>query len=99
MDKAILFPSVLFAMLLLGIYWYRCWKNKVHFDLSTAVTSTFNASGVICGVALISSLFFPEVKSILGGIDIYIFIGGLAVLIVSVQGINKAVFQASKPDD
>lgn len=63
---------------------------------SVVVGSLLNSSGIICGMALAASPFFPAIKVMIGGIDIYIVIGGFAVLFVSSQGIHKDVIKSTR---
>tara|TARA_R110002073_G_scaffold278790_1_gene442547 strand:+ start:914 stop:1261 length:348 start_codon:yes stop_codon:yes gene_type:complete len=95
MDKAILVPSVLLACLFIAFYLFRCWKWRIEVNNSVLISSVLNASGIVCGIALALSPFFPSVKSVLGGIDIYIFIGGIAVLFVSSQTIYREVIKGT----
>lgn len=99
MDKAILVPSVIFASFLICIYLYRCWKSKTEVNNSTLISSILNSSGVVCGVALALSPFFPKIKEVIGGIDIYVIIGGVAVLFVSFQGIHRDIFKSTAEEE
>lgn len=45
---------------------------------------------------LIAGTIYAPARQYLRGIDIYIFIGGLAVLVVSLQAIHKDVFSFRK---
>ncbi len=96
MDKTILIPSVVLALILIGIYLFRCYKNKIEANNTILISSILNSSGIICGIALALSPFFPSIKQLLGGIDIYIVIGGIAVLFVSFQAIYKDVFKSTQ---
>lgn len=96
MDKTVLIPSVLIALILICIYLVRCYRNGVEANNSVLISSLMNSSGIVCGIALALSPFFPEVKSLLGGIDIYIIIGGVAVLFVSSQAIHKDVIKSTR---
>ncbi len=95
MDKTILIPSTLLAVLIIAIYLFRCYKNKVEPNNAIIVSSILNASGIVCGIALAASPFFPSVKGLIGGIDIYIIIGGIAVFFVSTQAISKDVIKST----
>lgn len=96
MDKAVLIPSVILAIALIALYLFRCWRAGVEASNSVVVGSLLNSSGIICGTALAASPFFPTVKAMIGGIDIYIVIGGFAVLFVSSQGIHKDVIRSTR---
>ena len=96
MDKTILIPSVVLALLVISLYLFRCWKFKKTVNNAVLISGVLNSSGIVCGIALGLSPFFPSVKALIGGIDIYIFIGGLAVLFVSSQAIHRDVIKATK---
>ncbi|WP_203300406.1 hypothetical protein [Marinobacter sediminum] len=98
MDKTVLIPSVILAIFLIGVYLYRCWQAGIEASNSVVVSSLLNSSGIVCGLALAASPFFPAVKAMIGGIDIYIVIGGVAVLFVSSQGIHKEVIKSTRSE-
>ncbi|MGR5465191.1 threonyl-tRNA synthetase [Photobacterium damselae] len=95
MDKAILVPSVLIAAILIAIYLFRCWRTGKEANNAVLISLVLNSSGIVCGLALAASPFFPSVKALIGGIDIYIVIGGVAVLFVSGQAIHKDVIKST----
>ncbi len=96
MDKAILIPSVVIAAVLICIYLFRCWRSGKEANNAVLISSVLNSSGIVCGLALAASPFFPFVKDLIGGIDIYIVIGGIAVLFVSSQAIHKDVIKSTR---
>ena len=96
MDKAILVPSVVIAGILIAIYLFRCWRTGKEANNAVLISSLLNSSGIVCGLALAASPFFPSVKVLIGGIDIYIVIGGVAVLFVSGQAIHKDVIKSTR---
>lgn len=99
MDKAILIPSVLIAAVLICIYLFRCWKTGREINNSVLISSLLNSSGIVCGLALAASPFFPSIKALIGGIDIYIVIGGVAVLFVSGQSLHRDVISSTRNPD
>lgn len=99
MDKAILVPSVILALVIILLYLFRCWKNKIEVNNSIIISSILNSSGIICGICLALSPIFPDIKKVIGGIDIYVFIGGVAVLFVSSQGIHRDVVKSTIEDE
>jgi hypothetical protein len=96
MDKSILIPSALLAALVIGLYLFRCWKHSHEVNNAVLINSIFYSNGIVCGVALVLSPFFPEIKNILGGMEIYILIGGVAVLFVSTQSIHRDAIRATR---
>ena len=99
MDKLILIFSLGLATFIISIYVFRCWKHSSKIDNTVIITSTLHSSGIICGIALALSPIFPSVKELISGIDMYIFIGGIAVFFVSSQAIHKDVIKATDPSD
>ncbi len=89
MDKLILIPSAILGLTLIAIYCYRCWKNKTEFQNGVMINTGFQASGIVCGIFLVLSVFYPEIRNKISGLDIYIFVSGLAVVAVSLQGFHR----------
>ncbi|MCR9422699.1 threonyl-tRNA synthetase [Vibrio sp. RM-69-4] len=96
MDKVMLIPSALLGLILVGLYWWCCWKTGTAFNHAVMINSVFQASGIVCGIFLIAGVFFPEAKEMISGIDIYIFVSGLAVFAVSAQGFHRDAIQPTK---
>ena len=89
MDKIILIPSVTLALIMVIIYSFCCYRTKKKFSIATMINIIFDASGIICGLFLILSIFFSKIKELIVGIDMYIFISGLTVFAVSLQSFYK----------
>lgn len=53
------------------------------------INTGFQASGIVCGIFLVLSVFYPEIRNKISGLDIYIFVSGLAVVAVSLQGFHR----------
>jgi len=70
----------------------RCHRNKESLNLGIIINTFLLSGGVVCGLLLMVGCLYEPAKTYLKGIDIYIFVGGIAVLFVSVQGIYKDVF-------
>ncbi len=96
MDKAILLPSVILGLVLIGIYTYRCHASKVEFDQSILVSTIFQAGGIVCGVLLAAGVFIDEAKQLIQEIDLYILISGIVVLSTSVKGVINDIFRSTK---
>jgi len=60
------------------------------------INAFLQSSMIVCGLFLMAGSVYAPAKEFLKGIDIYIFIGGLAVLAVSIQGIHKDIFSSSE---
>lgn len=95
MDKAILLPSVGLGTLLILVYVYRCATEDVNFNTAVMINIILQSSGIVCGFFLMGGSVSETVKGYLSGIDLYIFIGGAAVLVVSMQGILRDVFEST----
>lgn len=95
MDKVVLFPSLLLGLILVVVYLIRCWRSGSDFDQGVMVNIIFQASGVVCGLFLIVGVFFDELRRLMTGIDLYILIGGCAVLTVSVRGFYKDAIKST----
>lgn len=95
MDSVILLPSIVLGVILLVIYVWRCNRDNKSLDLGVVVNTFLLSSGIVCGLLLMAGCVYEPAKALLKGIDIYIFIGGIAVFVVSAQGIQKDIFAAS----
>jgi len=85
--------AVALGLLLSVIYAVRCVRGEAGpFNLSVMVSVVLYSSGVVAGGFLVASAFLPTLKARLSGLDIYVWIGGLAVFAVSIQGIVRDVF-------
>ncbi len=96
MDSVVLVPSVVLGLLLLIAYLYRCFRRKEKTNVGVMINAFLQSSMIVCGLFLMAGSVYAPAKEFLKGIDIYIFIGGLAVLAVSIQGIHKDIFSSSE---
>lgn len=96
MDKVVLVPSLALGLIFICIYIFRCWKNGAEFNVGVMISATFQASGVVCGLFLIVGIFSEDLRALMTGIDIYIFVSGLAVLAVSLQAFHKDAIKGTK---
>ncbi|HHY0341037.1 TPA: threonyl-tRNA synthetase [Vibrio cholerae] len=96
MDKVMLIPSATLGLVLVALYLWRCWKTGTVFNHAVMINTVFQASGIVCGLFLIAGVFFHEAKEMISGIDIYIFVSGLAVLAVSAQGFHRDAIQPTR---
>ncbi|WP_276754128.1 threonyl-tRNA synthetase [Pseudoalteromonas marina] len=98
MDKVVLIPSAALGLILIIWYSLRCWHSGSDFNHAVMINIVFQSSGIVCGVFLIMSIFIPEIKELMSGIDIYIFVSGLAVFAVSLQGYHRDAICPSTND-
>ncbi len=99
MDKIVLIPSLALGLIFICIYIFRCWRNNAEFNIGVMINATFQASGIVCGLFLILGVFYEHVRALMTGIDIYIFISGLAVLTVSIQTLYKDIIRGTSTND
>jgi hypothetical protein len=92
MDEQVLLPSVGLAAVLILVYVVRCYRSDLQYDQSILIDIVLNASGIVCGGFLIGASCFPQIMARISGINLYVLIGGLAVLAVSFQGLYRDVF-------
>lgn len=98
MDNIVLIPSALLGLILILIYAFRCWRSGTEFNHAVMINTIFQSSGLVCGLFLIAGVFFPELKAKMTGIDIYVFVSGLAVFAVSVQGFHRDAIKSTQQD-
>lgn len=91
MDKVIFIPSAVLGLIFVVIYSFNCYRNKREFNYQVMFNSILQASGIVCGILLILSTFFVDLKQYLNNIDIYILIAGLAVLVVSIRTVYSDI--------
>ncbi len=99
MDKVVFIPSATLGVLFIGLYLFRCHRAQKSPNLSVMVSSILQASGLVCGFFLIASTISEKVKQVLTGIDIYIFIAGIAVIFVSAQWFYRDIVKSTKSKD
>ena len=92
MDSVVLIPSIVLGSLGIGIYLVGCLRRKIRAEVGIMISTLLQASGVVCGLVLMAGSVYAPAKDLLKGIDIYIFIGGLAVMTVSIQAIVKDIW-------
>lgn len=96
MDKIVLLPSAILGLILIAFYAFRCWKSGTEFNHAVMINTIFQSSGAICGVFLVAGIFLPDIKAKMTGIDIYVFVSGLAVFAVSVQGFHRDAIKSTQ---
>ncbi|MDO8990097.1 MAG: hypothetical protein Q7U91_10745 [Sideroxyarcus sp.] len=96
MDSIVLLPSVALGVVFVLFYVLRCHQNRESLNLGVIVNTFLLSSGIVCGLLLMAGCIYEPAKAYLKGIDIYIFIGGIAVFVVSAQGIYKDIFSATQ---
>lgn len=77
-----------------GAYLVLCWKDGRSINIQVVSTSlVLQCSGVVIGLILIASVLVKRIRFERSGLELYTFIGGLAVLLVSIQGLWKDLFR------
>ena len=94
MDAIVFVPTIVVGSLLVVYYLIRCWRGTRVFSLSVVISIVLFTAGVITGALLIVRPFLsqPFVQRLVG-LDLYIWLGGLSVLLVSAQAIFRDVFK------
>jgi len=90
-DKILYLPTAIIGILFVSYYGYKCWKNKRSMNVATAVGIILQSAGVVAGTLLIASTFYEDLRAKLSGLDLYVLISGIAVLVVSFQGLWREV--------
>ena len=98
MDSIVFFPTVVLGLLLVVIYLIRCWRGARVYGLGAIISIVVFAGGIVAGVLLVARPFLSkEFTARLVGLDLYVWIGGLAVLAVSIQAIYREIFKKPNP--
>jgi hypothetical protein len=93
MDKVICIPSIILGLLFTGLYLLRCKKQKKEPNVGIIVNSILAASGIVCALFLIAGSFFETIKRYVSGVDLYIFIAGVAILVVCGQSVYRDIIK------
>ena len=100
MDHIVLYPSIGLGLIIILVHLYKCHQSKRSVNLAIIINAVLAGSGIICGGLLMWGSFDDKIMKRLTGINIYIFIAGIAVLFVSAQTIYKDLFSdRNKKDD
>lgn len=89
MDEAFYVPAAILSALVMSVHLYVHKSSKP--DLPSLVNCVLHSSGIVAGFVLILSTFVPSLRASLQHMSVYIAIGGLAVLFVSIQGVYRAI--------
>jgi O-antigen/teichoic acid export membrane protein len=81
---------------LVGVYIIGCLRGQRRFELAVMVNVVLYSSGVVGGTLLVASTFVSTLRDSLASLWLYVLIGGLAVLVVSVRGIYGDVFRRER---
>ena len=87
MDEITFYPSVFLSLILIIIYLIKSIKSKCPVDVASVIKLVFDSGGIVVGIFLLLSTLIKSIDIKLNNIKIYIFIGGLAIIIVSCQAI------------
>jgi len=94
MDRTIFLPTAALGAAFIMLYGFRCWKHAEAMNVGTLVNIMMQSGGMTVGGFLILSTLVPELKQRLTGVDIYIFIAGLAVLAVWAEALKRDLLPA-----
>jgi len=73
-------------------YLIICWRTSRRFDLWVMLSVVVYCAGVVAGGLLILSTLITGLRARLSGIDLYIFMAGIAVIAISARPIFTDVF-------
>lgn len=96
MDRTAFLLTASLGVAIIVLYGYRCWKAAEAMNVAILANIMLQSGGIVAGLFLISSTIFPELKARLANLDIYIFIAGLVVSAVSVQGLTRDLLPAPR---
>ncbi len=97
-DPLVLYPSLFVGLVLVLIHLFHCHRNKRAVNLAVMTGAVLSGGGFVCGVLLVVGSFYKPVMDHLIGINLYIFIAGLAVCYVSARTIYKDILSAREKD-
>ncbi|HEX3068809.1 MAG TPA: hypothetical protein VHX14_09545 [Thermoanaerobaculia bacterium] len=95
MDRAVLIITVALGTLLAITYCIRCGLARAKIELGVIVTILIHSFGVVAGFVILGSAVYEPLRRKIADPELYIFISGVAVVVVSVQALFKDVFKAS----
>lgn len=91
-DPLVLYPSLFLGLVLVVIYLVICHRQKKPVNLAVMTNAVLSGSGIVCGILLVLGSFLKNVMDHLSGINVYIFIAGIAVSYVSARTIYGDIF-------
>lgn len=99
MDPIVYYPTIILALLLIPFSLYRRKKFNQPIELTNLVNLVLLSSGIVGGGLLLLSALYEPVTKRLSDIKLYIFIGGIAVLYVSIKGVVSEFVKPKDGDD
>jgi hypothetical protein len=93
MDSIIFLPSALLGFVCISVHMYVSLRRKEQLNIAIMANAFLQSSGIVCGFFLILGSLYAPAKEYLKGIDLYILIAGLVVLVISVQGLYNDIFR------
>lgn len=96
MDPIVLYPSLIVGLILVLIHLFLCHRRSRAVNPTVLISAPLTGSGIVCGVLLIVGSFSARVMAHLTGINIYIFIAGVAVCYVAGLTIYKDFLSGDK---
>jgi hypothetical protein len=99
MDPIVWQPTAVLGLVMVGLYVFGCLRGWRRFELAAMVNVVLCSGGVVGGTLLVAGTFIPSLRTSLASLGLYILIGGLAVLAVSVRELFRYIFAREKPVD
>lgn len=94
MDRAIFLFTVALGTVLIITYCIRCWLARANFNLSVVIEILIHSFGVVAGFVILGSAVYEPLHRKIADPELYVFISGVAVVVVSVQALFKDIFKA-----
>jgi hypothetical protein len=96
MDRVICIPSIVLGVVLIVMYLVRCKREKRSPNVGVTVSLILSASGITCGVFLVGGSLFESLMRYVSGMNLYIFIAGIALLFVSGQNVYRDIMMEKR---
>ncbi len=82
--------SATMAILLVVFYVFWSLRERRKIRLESCATLFLSGPGLVGGLLLLASMYYPPLLSQISDHEIYVGLGGLALIFTVIQGIRKA---------
>jgi O-antigen/teichoic acid export membrane protein len=96
MDKVIFIPSIILGLLFIGLHLFRCKKQREEPNIGIIINAILTAGSIVCALFLIVGSVFEPIMKYVSGLNLYIFIAGVALFYVSAQSIYRDILKKEK---
>jgi hypothetical protein len=98
MNRIIYVPSAVMSLAFIVVYACRCKRTRSPMSITAVVSCVLNAGGVMSGLILIAGTFHEDLYRSLAGLNLYMLIAGLVVLLVSLRAVVRVITLAGPSD-